>query len=44
MGQLQREGGSITKDKNEMRDIATTFYKNLLTAQQFSDNNSKKGK
>ena len=36
MRQLQREDGSIIKDTNEMRDIATSFYKNLLTTQQFS--------
>ena len=36
MRQLQREDGSITKDTNEMRDIATNFYKNLLTTPQLS--------
>ena len=36
MRQLQREDGSITKDINEMREIATSFYKNLLNTQQFS--------
>ena len=44
MRQLQREDGSFTKDMNEMRDIATTFYKNLLTTQQFSDQQIQKRK
>ena len=44
MRQLRKEDGSITKDTNEMRDIATTFYKNLLTTQQFSSQQLQKRK
>ena len=42
--QLQREDRSITKDTNEMNNIATYFYKNLLTTQQFSAQQLQKGK
>ena len=36
MKQLQRDDGSITEDAGEMRDIATKFYSNLLTAECFT--------
>ena len=38
MKQLQRDDGSITEDVGEMRDIATQFYSNLLSAQCFTLN------
>ena len=38
MKQLQRDDGSITEDVGEMRDIATQFYSNLLSAQCFTIN------
>ena len=38
MKQLQRDDGPITEDVGEMRDIATQFYSNLLSAQCFTIN------
>ena len=36
MKQLQRDDGSIMEDAEEMRDIATKFYSNLLSTKCFT--------